>query len=275
MKRHSCIRRQGFTLIELLVVIAIIAILAAILFPVFTQARDKARQTACLSNTKQIALGLSMYAQDADETLPPARHGTGTNCSSGAIKGSQWNKLLLPYAKNEQFMACPSDFTALGTDDNGNPATQKRSYQAVWGPVQLQSASGCESLSGVMAQSWGAPLAGISAPSSMAAIIERWQDKANVDTYSYTQIGNTSTTSPDFCVTGTTDAAYVRKNHWWNGIGVSDHDGPHARGMNIAFCDGHAKWQRYEQTVKGGGADASGDCNGPATGSMFDRRYPM
>ena len=63
-------RRTGFTLIELLVVIAIIAILAAILFPVFAQAREKARQTSCLSNAKQLGLGISMYVQDYDETMP-------------------------------------------------------------------------------------------------------------------------------------------------------------------------------------------------------------
>jgi len=64
-------RRTGFTLIELLVVIAIIAILAAILFPVFAQARAKARQASCLSNSKQLGLALYLYAQDYDETLPP------------------------------------------------------------------------------------------------------------------------------------------------------------------------------------------------------------
>src|ERR1051325_6362570 len=65
-------KRPAFTLIELLVVIAIIAILAAILFPVFAQARGKARQAACLSNTKQLALGTSMYVQDYDELYPPS-----------------------------------------------------------------------------------------------------------------------------------------------------------------------------------------------------------
>jgi prepilin-type N-terminal cleavage/methylation domain-containing protein len=64
-------RQGGFTLIELLVVIAIIAILAAILFPVFAQAREKARSSSCLSNQKQTALAFSMYAQDYDETYPP------------------------------------------------------------------------------------------------------------------------------------------------------------------------------------------------------------
>ena len=65
--------RRGFTLIELLVVIAIIAILAAILFPVFARAREKARQTSCLSNVKELALALLMYSQDYDETIPQRR----------------------------------------------------------------------------------------------------------------------------------------------------------------------------------------------------------
>src|SRR5690242_9905635 len=70
-------KRRGFTLIELLVVIAIIAVLAGILFPVFAQARDKARLTACLSNMKQIAHSVTMYTGDYDETLPPGAIGMG------------------------------------------------------------------------------------------------------------------------------------------------------------------------------------------------------
>ena len=91
--------KRGFTLIELLVVIAIIAILAAILFPVFARAREKARQSSCLSNVKQITLGILMYAQDYDEELPflyskPPSHGI------------QW--LVQPYVKNYQVFNCPS-----------------------------------------------------------------------------------------------------------------------------------------------------------------------
>ncbi|MBC8141492.1 MAG: prepilin-type N-terminal cleavage/methylation domain-containing protein [Armatimonadetes bacterium] len=90
--------RRGFTLIELLVVIAIIAILAAILFPVFAQARAKARQTACASNLKQIGLGFMQYVQDYDETFPPL---SGETCpfASSATK-DLWNTLINPYIKN-------------------------------------------------------------------------------------------------------------------------------------------------------------------------------
>ncbi len=95
--------RRGFTLIELLVVIAIIAILAAILFPVFARAREKARQTSCLSNQKQIALGIKMYAQDFDSIFPP---GGGMGAAS-AWHPAIWD-LIYPYIKNYQVYECPS-----------------------------------------------------------------------------------------------------------------------------------------------------------------------
>ena len=97
-------RRPGFTLIELLVVIAIIAILAAILFPVFARAREKARQTSCLSNVKQLGLGLMMYAQDYDETYLGSTYWQSKNCDSGTF----WGNCLTPYVKNQQIFICPS-----------------------------------------------------------------------------------------------------------------------------------------------------------------------
>ncbi len=105
MKTHS---RHAFTLIELLVVIAIIAILAAILFPVFAQAREAARQTACMSNMKQIGIGLSMYETDYDEQYPPSQLGPTT--PTGMLVS--WPTLMYPYIKNEQVFICPSSTTS-------------------------------------------------------------------------------------------------------------------------------------------------------------------
>jgi prepilin-type N-terminal cleavage/methylation domain-containing protein len=100
-------RRPAFTLIELLVVIAIIAILAAILFPVFAQAREKARMSACISNMRQLANSLMMYVQDYDETFPYIRfHG------DSAAKGANtyvWKNAVAPYLKNIDVFACPSN----------------------------------------------------------------------------------------------------------------------------------------------------------------------
>jgi len=100
-------RKAGFTLIELLVVIAIIAILAAILFPVFAKAREKARQTSCLSNLKQIGLAGLSYVQDYDEML--FGHVQGYYPAAGPLT---WTDQISPYTKNTQMFGCPSDKTS-------------------------------------------------------------------------------------------------------------------------------------------------------------------
>ncbi len=108
--------RKGFTLIELLVVIAIIAILAAILFPVFAKAREKARQTSCLSNLKQIGLATMMYAQDYDEVMVPG------NIIYPAFGTYYWLGVLQPYIKNGQIFNCPSNsnkWTGPGSQSGG------------------------------------------------------------------------------------------------------------------------------------------------------------
>ena len=118
--------KKGFTLIELLVVIAIIAILAAILFPVFAQAREKARAASCLSNTKQFGTALQLYMDDYDETYPPktsldsATQPADTNYPSRKFAGkwvdfwfggpqySNWMDCIYPYVKNINMYVCPS-----------------------------------------------------------------------------------------------------------------------------------------------------------------------
>jgi prepilin-type N-terminal cleavage/methylation domain-containing protein/prepilin-type processing-associated H-X9-DG protein len=108
--------RRAFTLIELLVVIAIIAILAAILFPVFAQAREAARKTQCASNIKNLGTAMLMYTQDYDEQLPLAAYAVG------GFDFLTWHDLAEPYVKNKAIWLCPSSQVSK-TDANGRPTT--------------------------------------------------------------------------------------------------------------------------------------------------------
>jgi prepilin-type N-terminal cleavage/methylation domain-containing protein/prepilin-type processing-associated H-X9-DG protein len=118
-KTESKRRGKGFTLIELLVVIAIIAILAAILFPVFARARENARRASCQSNQKQIGLAFLQYTQDYDERYPGALMWNNTT----ATESRGWMSTLQPYLKSEQIMRCPSDPHATVFRPQGNGAS--------------------------------------------------------------------------------------------------------------------------------------------------------
>lgn len=122
--------RKGFTLIELLVVIAIIALLAAILFPVFGRARENARRSSCMSNLKQIGLGLLQYAQDADERLPAPRSSNSADPSfdpwsgetqndNGTAARASWRQKIYPYVKSAQLFRCPSNSANEQVSDQG------------------------------------------------------------------------------------------------------------------------------------------------------------
>jgi prepilin-type N-terminal cleavage/methylation domain-containing protein/prepilin-type processing-associated H-X9-DG protein len=115
---HSTNRKKGFTLIELLVVIAIIAILAAILFPVFARARENARRASCQSNLKQIGLGIMQYTQDYDEMMPRSRTSgialpaNGSNAANPNASNVPWHFIIQPYVKSFQLFKCPSNTSA-------------------------------------------------------------------------------------------------------------------------------------------------------------------
>jgi prepilin-type N-terminal cleavage/methylation domain-containing protein/prepilin-type processing-associated H-X9-DG protein len=129
-------RRKAFTLIELLVVIAIIAILAAILFPVFAQARDKARSAACLSNMKQVGNALMMYMQDYDEKTTWFYH----TRSHPDVMGRYWYYPLHPYTKNWQVFICPS----VGSKGNasGGAAPNPDGLGEACNPTKISTAAG-------------------------------------------------------------------------------------------------------------------------------------
>ncbi len=121
-------RANAFTLIELLVVIAIIAILAAILFPVFAQARAKARQTACLSNMKQIGIAVLSYAQDYDELIVASEIYPTGNSADGIVS---WPSLIQPYIKNVEVFVCPGADELPAPADPTQVAPSTRRYMGI------------------------------------------------------------------------------------------------------------------------------------------------
>ena len=130
--------RSAFTLIELLVVIAIIALLAAILFPVFARAREKARQTSCRSNLKQFATGILMYSNDYDSMMPLAISGSD-QVGPGQAAAQGWSEFgvhqeIMPYIKSQGVFQCPSDqgFTSGSTPSSGGVALSAPNKESVW-----------------------------------------------------------------------------------------------------------------------------------------------
>ena len=180
-------RRSGFTLIELLVVIAIIAILAAILFPVFAKAREKARQSSCLSNAKQLSLGMLQYAQDYDETFP---RGNISDAFAGADPTPRG--LLVPYTKNTQIWVCPSR----------NAQTNIGYWQNSW-TNNVSMGKVDDSVSTVMLAEGTYWLDGYWKNNSFPAVATGGEN------------GRMQTMATK-----------------------------HNDGLNFAFCDGHAKWQK-------------------------------
>jgi prepilin-type N-terminal cleavage/methylation domain-containing protein/prepilin-type processing-associated H-X9-DG protein len=229
--------RSGFTLIELLVVIAIIAILAAILFPVFAQARDKARSSACLSNTKQMGTAITMYAQDYDETLP--RYWDSSSGEPRNGKGNDnpnplgyWHNQIQPYIKNYNVFICPSATTAAERSiDTGEGTPADRIKTLAW------RGSGSYGWNFWYLGAWVGQtytLAQVTYPSECIAIGEMYHTQnAGVIYPPPLSVG-----TPDY--NGWTKDKNARKTEWTNF--AARHQG----GNNLVFVDGHSKWYRKD-----------------------------
>lgn len=207
--------RKAFTLIELLVVIAIIAILAAILFPVFARARENARRTSCLSNIKQIGLGMMQYLQDYDETYPMSYNGLNPSGSR------YWNEILQPYIKSDQVFRCPSsDMTGVV----GNYGAMRE----------------------VLPLSGGAflRLPAIQAAASVYMIF----DYGNY----YASPSNVTTSGPNSQYLPGMGTNGGVCNNLTDGGAIKYKDcqtGRHFSGVNMAYADGHAKWLKSSVIV--------------------------
>ncbi len=210
---------QGFTLIELLVVIAIIAILAAILFPVFAQAREKARQASCISNNKQVGLAILQYVQDFDESFPSGRgSAVATPQTPNALyNGIGWAGQTYSYSKSAQVLRCPDDATAPVPASGTIPALYPVSYS-----YNYNLAGG--------AASNGASIASMNAPASTVMLSEVKGDLANVVTA--TELP--SATAPTFSSSGDGINVLYYSDAGSNNTGVVQYDGGVPAGFTCA-----------------------------------------
>lgn len=158
-------QKKAFTLIELLVVIAIIAILAAILFPVFGRARENARRSSCQSNMKQIGLGIMQYTQDYDEKYPKAQQYD----LGGLNRGPDWRQMVQPYLKSTQVFQCPSN-----PDKDRVSAVAKGGFPAINVSYAAPQGRWWWDYAGAMQLPWGQPtsLASITIPDNMISVME-------------------------------------------------------------------------------------------------------
>lgn len=231
----------AFTLIELLVVIAIIAILAAILFPVFAQAREKGRQTSCMSNMKQLGLGIIQYAQDYDETNPLGNQGDA-NIVPGFEWISSWAYVTQPYVKTYAVYRCPDD----GKDTVGvgtNPAMSYAANTLTGGGKYGAMAPGGTFTTGAGSFAPAVTLSNLSRTSDTILLAERHEDDgenhgSQNGVFACPQlIGQSWFDPPVWCSGEIPDGTRAAATPWPagpNGVITASHTGL----ANFSFCDG-------------------------------------
>ena len=257
--------KRGFTLIELLVVIAIIAILAAILFPVFAQAREQARKTSCLSNEKQWGTAVAMYTQDYDEQLnPPWNCGAPLLRDNGSVYRTYkpWTALVQPYVKNIQMGLCPDQGDQSLANSGNNRPLLYSGYG--WNEGYLSKYQGTDTNACGYDQWNGIALAQIARSANTVAFLDftgvDWSSAAHssvwvpvsdmvdppINCYAG---GNTHcdaytsgwTGLPDSLTAGYDYPGYGGASFRHNGSGWKSATLPDG-GANVSFCDGHSKF---------------------------------
>lgn len=231
---------RGFTLIELLIVIAIIAILAAILFPVFASAREKARQTTCSSNLKQIGLAIIQYTGDYDDVMP-------LQASYSVANGTDpfWNQLIYPYVKSANVYICPDNPENAG-NPSGIPGTGKYSnYPAIYTSYACNSTSGAPASYpwrtwgpfGQAGTEAGCPISVIVDPDQCISVVEQLRGGA-----AFSVISSAVTPSADggnSCYLPGGSTTYP-----WSCLFAG-----HTHMSNYLFCDGHVKTLAPTSTI--------------------------
>jgi prepilin-type N-terminal cleavage/methylation domain-containing protein/prepilin-type processing-associated H-X9-DG protein len=231
----SGMRRQrgGFTLIELLVVIAIIAILAAILFPVFAQAREKARSSSCLSNQKQIALAHSMYSQDYDETYAPVVIAGLPDLPSG-LPDTRWEDSIKPYIKGGNvggILTCPSA-SSRAYAYSMNPALGGMSQATAGSPAETILTADAAQATGAHA-----PKAGDAKGMAQSGAFFSYTVKGGEKLWVPAPKTNFTSGDPNATIDPTLADEDTSK-----AIGFMRYR--HNEGVNASFADGHTKYVR-------------------------------
>ncbi len=256
---HPLSFRVGFTLIELLVVIAIIAILAAILFPVFSQAREKARQAQCLSNKKNIGTGWNMYIQDYDERLPLHVVFNVPTAPDNPSGGWGVHVILQPYLRNRQVFGCPSVQSGriLAYQYNtGCPAGYQAQIQ-LFGTGEPIAGNGglgrCYWQPGGDGNFWIASLAEIPQPAETISIWCLPNDYFCPPGFSIDNDAFWCTIACGFSqVCGIDEPPTIQGPYPWAdaNLRIWKIANPHLEGTIYIFVDGHAKWYKPLQTFK-------------------------